>query len=84
MFFYIKKNRETICFPDTNIHYVFNSYNGTGIWKTFDLQMYEYCFFNDENSRKKTCDCYVIEVNLAKYIEQIIGKEKMLKLLKYS
>ena len=37
-------------------------------------------FFNDENSRKKTCDCYVIEVNLAKYIEQIIGKEKMLKL----
>lgn len=37
-------------------------------------------FFNDENSRKKTCDCYVTEVNFVKYIEKIVGREKMMKL----
>ena len=36
LYFYIKKNRKKICFPDNNIHYIFNSFNGKGIWKTFD------------------------------------------------
>ena len=52
LFFYIENNRENICFPDTNIHYIFNSYNGTGIWKTFDLPMYEYCFLNETNNEE--------------------------------
>ena len=51
LFYYIEKNRQKICFPDNNIHYIFNSYNGTGIWKTFDLPIYNYCFYfeNDKN-----------------------------------
>ena len=51
LFYYIEKNRQKICFPDNNIHYLFNSYNDTGIWKTFDLPIYNYCFYfeNDKN-----------------------------------
>ena len=41
---YIEKTRHDVCFPDSNIHYVFNAYNDDGIWKTFDEGLYEYCF----------------------------------------
>ena len=44
-FYYIEKIRQNICFPDTNIHYIFNSYNNKGIWKSFDSEMYAYCFY---------------------------------------
>ena len=44
LFYYIERNKKNILFPDSNIHYIFNSYNGTGIWKTFDIEKYEYCF----------------------------------------
>ena len=50
LFYYIKKTRENICFPDSNVHYHFNSYNNKGIWKTFDLNNYELCFIKDDKS----------------------------------
>ena len=50
LFYFIKKTREKICFPDSNVHYHFNSYNNKGIWKTFDLNNYELCFIKDDKS----------------------------------
>ena len=52
LFYYIEKNRQKICFPDSNIHYIFNSYNGTGIWKTFDIHIYNYCFYYEIYNNK--------------------------------
>ena len=34
LFCNIEENRENINFPDENIHLIFNSYNGEGIWKS--------------------------------------------------
>ena len=52
LFYYIKKTKSEICYPDNNIHYNFNSYNNKGIWKTFDLRIYELFFLTDNNSVK--------------------------------
>ena len=52
LFIYIQNNKQKILYPDINIHYIFNSYNDTGIWKTFDLPMYHYCFSNINNKKE--------------------------------
>ena len=39
LFIYIQNNKQKFLYPDGNIHYIFNSYNDTGIWKTFDFPM---------------------------------------------
>ena len=44
LYFYIKKNREKILYSKTKVLYVFNSYNGKGIWRTFDEEKYKQCF----------------------------------------
>ena len=44
LYLYIEKTKKNTFFQDSNIHYVFNSYNSEGIWKTFDEALYEYCF----------------------------------------
>ena len=71
---YIKKNKQNICFPgDSNIHYIFNSYNGTGIWKTFDREMYEYCFYQNHSKNKKEYETILnYEFDLEKHAKNII------------
>ena len=34
LYFYIEKDRNQINYPDENIHFIFNSYNNEGIWKS--------------------------------------------------
>ena len=51
LFYFIKKTREDICFPDSNIHYNFNSYNNKGIWKSFDYKMYQLLFLKEDKSK---------------------------------
>ena len=46
LFCFINKNRMNVCFPDSNIHYNFNSYNNKGMWKSFDNEIYKLCFEN--------------------------------------
>ena len=71
LFFYIDKNRQNICFPDNNIHYIFNSYNGTGIWKSFDIEMYKYCFY--DSKRKKYENIINYDFDLEKHSKNIIN-----------
>ena len=54
LFFYIEKNKQNIHNPDNDIHFIFNSYNGKGIWKTFDNEMHKYCFseFSSKNKNE--------------------------------
>ena len=52
LFYFINKNRENVCFPDSNIHYNFNSYNNKGFWKTFDTKIYQKCFEKKRNKNK--------------------------------
>ena len=52
LYFYIKKDQEKILFPDTNIRYLFNSYNGKNIWKTFNEEIYKKCFPYEYINRK--------------------------------
>ena len=49
LFYFINKNLENVCFPDSEIHYNFNSYNKKGLWKTFDTDIYERCFGKRKN-----------------------------------
>ena len=51
LFYFIKKTREDICFPDSNIHYNFNSYNNKGIWKSFDYEVYQLLFLTEDKSK---------------------------------
>jgi len=44
LFCFINKNRMNVCFPNSNIHYNFNSYNKNGMWKSFDTEIYKLCF----------------------------------------
>ena len=71
LFFYIDKNKQKICFPDNNIHYIFNSYNGTGIRKTFDIEMYKYCFY--DLKRKKYENIINYDFDLEKHSKNIIN-----------
>ena len=34
LYYYIEKDRDKIMYPDENFHFVFNSYNNEGIWKS--------------------------------------------------
>ena len=34
LYYYIEKDRNEIIYPDENIHFLFNSYNNEGIWKS--------------------------------------------------
>ena len=34
LYYYIEKDRNEIIYPDENIHFIFNSYNNEGIWKS--------------------------------------------------
>ena len=52
LFYYIKNTRKKVCFPDSNIHYHFNSYNNKGIWKTFDNNIYELYFLKEDKSNE--------------------------------
>ena len=52
LFFYIQKNKKDICFPDNNIHYIFNSFNGKGLWKTFNEEIYNLCFPYNRNKNE--------------------------------
>ena len=59
LFFFIQKKIRDICLPDNNIHYIFNSFNGKGIWKTFNEEYYIKCFpynkisYNEEQIQKE-------------------------------
>jgi hypothetical protein len=57
-----------VCFPDSNIHYNFNSYNNKGLWKTFDTEIYQICF---EKKRNKINNDYI----------DILDKDSNIKLL---
>ena len=48
LFYYIGENGSKVCFPDSDIHYNFNSYNNKGIWKTIDYEIYEKLFLKDD------------------------------------
>ena len=52
LFYYIEDTRNSVCFPDSDIHYQFNSYNNKGIWKTFDFKIYEFYFLREDNSKE--------------------------------
>ena len=57
LFFYIQENRKDIYFPDNNIHYIFNSFNGKGLWKTFNEDIYKKCFpYNNEEKDNQKKD----------------------------
>ena len=47
LFYKIRNTSNEVCFPDSEIHYNFNSYNNKGIWKTFDYEIYESFFLKD-------------------------------------
>ena len=34
LYFYIKKDRDKIIYPDEKVHFIFNSYNNEGIWES--------------------------------------------------
>ena len=51
LFYFIKKTKEDICFPDSNIHYNFNSYNNKGIWKSFEYKIYQLLFLTEDKSK---------------------------------
>ena len=74
LFFYIEKNKQNICFPDNNIHYIFNSYNGTGIWKSFDIEMYKYCFYEyNEKTKKEYENIINYDFDLERHSKNIIN-----------
>ena len=52
LFYYIKKTRNKVCFPDCNIHYHFNSYNNKSFWKTFDIEIYKQYFLVEDKSNE--------------------------------
>ena len=49
LFYFINKNLKNVCFPDSDIHYNFNSFNNKGLWKTFDIDIYKSCFGKKKN-----------------------------------
>ena len=53
-FYYIESTRQKVCFPDCDIHYQFNSYNDKGLWKTFDLDIFNFYF----SKNKEEYDIY--------------------------
>ena len=71
-YFYIEKNRQNICFPDGNIHYIFNSYNDVGIWKTFDCGMFQYCFCFESNKKEYT-KILNDELKIDRYMKNIMS-----------
>ena len=76
LFFYIEKNKQNICFPDGDIHYIFNSYNGNGIWKTFDDSIYQYCFIYEietEIDKEEYNNILQNDFNLERYKNNIIN-----------
>ena len=73
LFYYIKYTRKKVCFPDSNIHYHFNSYNNKGIWKTFDNNIYEFYFLREDKSNEYNTifeNDFVLE-NIEKHTENI-------------
>ena len=76
LFFYIEKNKQNICFPDGDIHYIFNSYNGNGIWKSFDDSIYQYCFLYEietEIDKEEYNNILQNDFNLERYKNNIIN-----------
>ena len=57
LFYFINKNWKKVCFPDSEIHYNFNSYNNKGLWKSFDTDIYEECF-----EKKNKINNYYIDI----------------------
>ena len=77
--FYIQNNQKDILFPDNNIHYIFNSFNGKGLWETLNeenkdsnkneeqkkIKEYNYIISDDIDLEKhKDNILYLIEYNL--------------------
>ena len=76
LFCYIEKNKQNICFPDGDIHYIFNSYNGNGIWKSFDDSIYQYCFLYEietEIDKEEYNNILQNDFNLERYKNNIIN-----------
>lgn len=76
LFCYIEKNKQNICFPDGDIHYIFNSYNGNGIWKSFDDSIYQYCFLYEietEIDKEEYNNILKNDFNLERYKNNIIN-----------
>ena len=76
LFFYIEKNKQNICFPDGDIHYIFNSYNGNGIWKSFDDSIYQYCFLYEietEIDKEEYNNILLNDFSLERYKNNIIN-----------
>ena len=76
LFFYIKKNKNDICFPDNNIHYIFNSYNGKGIWKIFDFSKKNNNYFYIDYAKEEE---YIKILNYEFDLERI--KENIINLI---
>ena len=73
LYYYLEKNRQNICHPDGNIHYLFNSYNGTGIWKTFDIEMFRYCFYYESSDKIEYDKILNDEFKLDRHMNNIIN-----------
>ena len=76
LFYYINKTREKICFPDSNIHYQFNSYYDKGFWKTLDPKKYQILF------EKNYLEEYVYNEILEKNFVLEYHKDNIISLLK--
>ena len=71
LFYYIQNTRNSICFPDCNVHYQFNSYNGKGIWKAFDSEIYEFYFLKEDNISKEYYSIIEKDFILERHTENI-------------
>ena len=76
LFYYIETNRNNICFPDNNIHYIFNSYNGKGIWKIFDFSKKNNNYFYIDYAKEEE---YIKILNYEFDLERI--KENIIDLI---
>ena len=64
LYYYIEKDRDKILYPNENFHFVFNSYNNKGIWKS-NIQNIQ-----DENNIKEN-DFIDDDFNVKKHRENI-------------
>ena len=77
LYFYIQKDRDEIIYPDEKIHFIFNSYNNEGIWKSniakkYENKIYEYEmeFLSDDFNIKNHVE------NIYKLINYLVNKIK--------